>query len=104
LKHFEIVNRGSLLENIVYIELLRRGNDSVNSLKVNRDKQIDFVAIKGSLKTYYQVAEHIFTKELEEREIGNLRSIKDSYEKILLVLEEGNYVTEDGIKIINLID
>jgi predicted AAA+ superfamily ATPase len=65
---------------------------------------VDFVVIKGGIKTYFQVCESIASKAIEDREIGNLISIKDYFPKILLVLNGDSRILDNGIQIINLID
>lgn len=93
---------GFSIENIVYFELLRRG------YKVTIGKygstEVDFVAKKQGVLTYFQVTADVTAKETFEREIKPLQDIKDNYEKMILTLDRftvGNY---DGIKVINVID
>lgn len=93
---------GFSLENIVYFELLRRG------YKVNIGKcgntEIDFVAQRQGIISYYQVTADMSAEETFERELRPLKNIKDNYEKIVLTLDRftiGNY---DGIKVINALD
>jgi predicted AAA+ superfamily ATPase len=101
---FKIVNIGSLIENLVYIELLRRGYDVVIG-RLYDGREIDFIAMKFNEIIYIQVTEHIFDDEkLMQREIGNLRTIKDNRKKIVLSLYDISHETEDGIEILNLID
>ncbi len=98
-----ISDTGRILENIVYFELLRRGY-RVYIGKIG-DKEIDFIALKGEEKIYYQVSELITNEDTRKREIEALRDIGDSYPKVILttdILQIGT--TEDGIKIVNLID
>ena len=69
------------------------------------DKEVDFIALKGEEKIYYQVSELITNEDTRKREIEALRDIGDSYPKVILttdILQIGT--TEDGIKIVNLID
>ena len=99
----KVSDTGRILENIVYFELLRRGY-KVYIGKIE-DKEIDFIAIKGDDKIYYQVSEMITNEATRERELEALRVIGDSYPKVILtadVLQTGTL--DDGIKIINVID
>ncbi len=93
---------GFTIENIVYLELERRGN------KVHIGKygstEVDFVTQKEGVLTYYQVTADMTAEETFEREMRPLRNIQDNYEKIVLTLDRfstGNY---DGIKVVNVID
>lgn len=93
-------NLGHQIENVVYIELLRRGY----SVDVGdySGKEIDFVAKKGDLIQYYQVTEHI--PENSTRETDNLRFIPDGYQKIVLSLSQFDTGSIDGIEIKYLLD
>lgn len=93
---------GFSLENIVYFELLRRGY-KVNIGKVG-NTEVDFVAQKQGVITYFQVTADMSAEETFEREMRPLRDIRDNYEKIILTrdhLTVGNY---DGIQVINIMD
>ena len=92
---------GHQIENIVYLELLRRGY-RVNIGKID-EKEIDFVASKQNTKEYYQVAMTALDESVREREIDPLRKVSDNYPKYLLTLD---FITGDyeGIKQVNLID
>lgn len=93
---------GFSIENIVFFELLRRGN------KVNIGKygstEVDFVAQKQGVIVYYQVTADMTAEETFEREIRPLKEIKDNYEKIVLTLDHFSLGNYDGIKVINVID
>ena len=94
---------GRILENIVYFELLRRGyNVSVGKIG---DMEIDFIATRGEEKVYIQVSDELTNTETRERELASLQAIRDSFEKIILTMD---YIhtgtTEEGIKVIHLID
>lgn len=93
-------NLGHQIENVVYIELLRRGY-SVDMGDYS-GKEIDFVAKKGDLIQYYQVTEHI--PENSTRETDNLRFIPDGYQKIVLSLSQFDTGSIDGIEIKYLLD
>ncbi|MFZ3132480.1 MAG: ATP-binding protein [Desulfosporosinus sp.] len=92
---------GHILENIVYLELLRRGY-TVNIGKVE-DKEIDFIAVIGGDKIYYQVAASILDPATFEREIAPLKKVPDHYPKFILSMDEFP-MGEDGIKQVNIID
>jgi predicted AAA+ superfamily ATPase len=95
------VDVGHLVENIVYLELLRRGY-RVNIGKID-EKEIDFVATKQNTKEYYQVALSALDERVHERELDPLRRVSDNYPKYLLTLD---FITGDseGIQQVNLID
>jgi len=92
---------GHILENIVYLELLRRGY-TVNIGKVE-DKEIDFIAVIGGDKIYYQVAASILDPATFSREIAPLKKVPDHYPKFILSMDELP-MGEDGIKQVNIID
>lgn len=96
------VDRGHILENIVYLELIRR-DYNVYIGKVG-ETEIDFVAEKPNEKLYIQVTESIQSTETRERELRPLRMISDNYEKIVLSMDHSYINSYDGIKSINLID
>ncbi len=106
---FALTNRGfndfgKILENMTYIELLRRGY-KVQTLKVEK-KEIDFVAIKGKKKIYIQVAYTIGEENSEtfNREFGNLLKIEDHYPKIVLTLDDIIHSPVKGVKHQSIID
>lgn len=99
---FRDMDRGHALENVVYFELLRRGYD-VAVGKIG-SREIDFIAAKADKKLYVQVTENINAPETRERELGPLRQIRDNYEKIVIALECELPLTQDGIKIVKLMD
>ncbi|GAA3625467.1 ATP-binding protein [Lactobacillus hamsteri] len=93
-------NFGHQIENIVFVELLRRGyNVNVGDYS---GKEIDFVAKKGTTVEYYQVTEHL--PENSTRETDNLRFIPDGYKKIVLSLSQFDTGSVDGIPVKYLID
>lgn len=95
------VDRGHILENIVYLELIRR-DYNVYIGKVG-ETEIDFVAEKPNEKLYIQVTESVQSTETRERELRPLRMISDNYEKIVLSMDHSYINSYDGIKSINLI-
>lgn len=91
-----------ILENIVFLELLRRGYQVwVGKLG---DREIDFVATREKEKIYIQVAYLLSTPETVEREFGVLLAIPDNYPKYVLSLDTAFGNDLDGIKRLNLID
>ncbi len=97
-------NQGDIsqtLENIVYIDLIRRGYN-VN-VGVFKDKEIDFVCRKNGKKIYVQVS-YILSKESTiEREFSSLSKIEDNYPKYVISMDEID-LSRDGIKHMNIID
>ena len=96
------IDAGRILENIVYLELLRRGYD-VYVGKVD-EFEVDFVAQNGKGTTYFQVALSVRDEKTLERELRSLRAIKDHYPKILLTMDDEPEVHYDGIRRINARD
>lgn len=92
-------NIGHIVENLVFIELLRRGYDvSVGKLG---DKEIDFVAIKGKEKIYIQVSLTALDENTLKRELAPFYLVKDNYRKILITADSID-LSVDGIEHINL--
>lgn len=93
---------GHVLENIVYLELLRRGYHvaigKVGSLEV------DFVASKAERKVYYQVSASVLDDATRERELKPLEAIPDAYEKVLLTMDRTFIRDFEGIRNINIVD
>ena len=92
---------GHMLENIVYLELLRRGYD-VSVGKID-DLEVDFVAHDGKTTEYYQVAATVREESTLKRELASLQRIKDHYPKILLTLDNDPDADYDGIRRINVL-
>ena len=95
-------DRGHILENIVFLELIRR-NFKVYIGKIG-DIEVDFVAEKPNEKIYIQVTESMLSKETAVRELRPLQNIQDNYEKIILSLDRNYINSYAGIKNLNLID
>lgn len=95
-------DRGHIIENIVFLELLRR-HYRVYIGKVG-ENEIDFVAEKPEEKIYIQVTESMQSPETRQRELRPLQMIPDNYEKIILSMDRSFITSYDGIKSINLID
>ncbi len=95
-------DRGHVIENVVYLELLRRGFD-VAIGKIG-NSEIDFIATTAEQKLYIQVTESMISEDVRKRELAPLQAISDNYEKIVLSLEPGLDSSYEGIKSLNLID
>lgn len=95
-------DRGHIIENIVFLELLRR-DYRVYIGKVG-ETEVDFVAEKPNDKLYIQVTESMQSPETRERELRPLRMIQDNYEKMVLSMDRDFITSYEGIKSLNLID
>ena len=95
-------DRGHILENIVFLELIRR-HYRVYIGKIG-DTEVDFLAEKPNEKLYIQVTESLASPKTRERELRPLLSINDNYEKIILTSDRNFITSENGIKIMNVID
>lgn len=95
-------DRGHIIENIVFLELLRR-DYRVYIGKVG-ETEVDFVAEKPNDKIYIQVTESMGSPETRERELRPLRMISDNYEKIVLSMDRDYINSYDGIKSLYLVD
>lgn len=95
-------NYGHSIENIVYLELIRRGYEVY--VGKNETKEIDFVAVSKDEKLYIQVTQSLLDESTRERELAPFQNTNDFYQKIVITMDQ-NYVTNaNGIKIVNLID
>ena len=99
---YNLENYGYTIENVVYLELLRRGYQVY--VGKNDNKEIDFIAINKEERHYFQVTETLKNNITKEREISSLSATHDFYEKTIITMDQ-NYVTNtNGIRIVNLID
>lgn len=92
-------DRGRVLENIIYLELLRRHKKVFIGKWDNLE--VDFVCIEPTGLTYYQVADTTLSPETLQRELKPLQNIRDSYPKYLLTLDEDPEIDYEGIRKIN---
>lgn len=92
---------GHVIENIVYLELIRRGYTV--SIGKFGDQEVDFIAQEGRKKIYYQVAATVLDPSTYEREFRPLKKIADNYPKYVLTMDEFP-IGEDGIDQVNIID
>ena len=110
---FQDKDFGHILENIVYLELLRRGFrvsvgrvDSkvakINEKTERKSIEVDFIAKKQNVTHYYQVALNVLEPEVLKRELSSLEAIKDNYPKFLLTLDQGEGES-NGIKRLNVL-
>ena len=96
------VDLGHILENIVYIELVRRGYKVY--VGKSGDKEIDFVAENSKGVRYFQVAYTVRDKNTLERELSALESINDHYPKFILTMDVDPEVDYNGIRKMNVLD
>lgn len=102
LSGFSAYDTGSSYENIVYMELLRRGYE-VYVGKYN-DLEIDFVAVSPNERIYYQVTRSLLSEEVENRETRSLLAINDNYKKVILTMDVAYNKTIEGIEVKNIVD
>ncbi|BBM58366.1 predicted ATPase [Leptotrichia trevisanii] len=97
------IDMGHILENIIYLELLRRkGNVYVGQFDKN---EIDFVIVNSNEIEYYQVALTVLDENTLKRELDAFKNIKDNYPKYLITLDDVMVNTDyDGIKVVNALE
>ena len=93
---------GRILENVVYLELLRRGWELYIG-KID-DKELDFIAQRGGEREYYQVSLSVRDEVTLERELRPLHAVKNSYPKYLLTMDDDPPADNNGIQRINVLD
>lgn len=99
---YNLENYGHSIENVVYLELLRRGYKVYVGKCDN--KEIDFVAIKKEETRYFQVTESLSDAKTKEREVAPFYSTNDFYEKTIITTDKTYATNANGIKIVNLTD
>ncbi len=92
---------GALLENVVYIELMRRGNQVY--VGKTRTGEIDFVVMNGNERVYYQVAYYLYDQSVIDREFGAYKNIMDNSPKYVLSMDKMDF-SRDGIIHKNVVD
>jgi predicted AAA+ superfamily ATPase len=95
-------DRGTILENMVYLELLRRGY-KVYAGRAG-DLEIDFIAFKSGIPEYYQVALTALDRQTLSRELAPLEKIRDNYAKYIITLDTLSGGNDQGIITRNALD
>ena len=93
---------GHILENIVFLELLRRGYE-VHIGKIG-DAEVDFIAVNDEGVSYYQVSQTVMEEKTLRRELSSLESIHDHNPKYLLTMDFTPVISHNGIRQINVLD
>ena len=94
-------NLGHVIENIVYLQLLRLGYEV--TVGKNMSYEVDFIAVKGTLKLYFQVSLTALDDNTYKREMNSLLKISDQYPKYLITMDKLD-LSKDGVIHINLFD
>lgn len=98
---YQETDTGHILENVVYLELLRRGYETaVGKLY---QSEVDFVCTRTDEVCYYQVTESMHAGNVAERELDPLLKIKDNYPKYILTMDHPLASQQDGIQQLNLV-
>lgn len=101
--NFRQIEMTHILENIVYLELIRR--NYIVDIGKNNEKEIDFIARTYQALYYIQVSVSIEGKETKEREISAFKGLDDGYKKIVITMDNNPLIQlERGYKIINIFD
>ena len=94
-------DRGFILENIIFLELIRRGYEkTIGNINQN---DVDFVCKKRRNKIYVQVSESLLDEKTRKREFKPLLMIPDNYPKYILTMDNYDF-SQEGIKHMNIID
>lgn len=98
----QVRDTGRILENVVYLELLRREG----TVRIGRvgDQEIDFVVEGADGTKYYQVAETVSDQKTLARELLPLRNLSDNHPKYLLTMDDSDPVSHEGIMQVNVLD
>lgn len=92
---------GHLLENVFYLELIRRGYEVyIGKVDVY---EIDFIAVSQTETIYYQVALTVRDQLTLERELRPLRAVSDHFPKFIITMDEDMALNYDGIRVINAV-
>jgi predicted AAA+ superfamily ATPase len=95
-------DEGQILENVVYLELLRR-NHEVHVGRINA-KEVDFVANGNDATTYYQVSTTVRDDKTLQRELAPLQAIRDYNRRVLLTLDTAPPISHEGIQQLNVLE
>lgn len=99
--HFKQLEMTHILENIVYLELLRRGY--IVDIGKNNDKEIDFIARSHNDLYYIQVSYSLENENTKERELNSFKGLDDGYKKIVITMDENPFTKLDnGYKMLNI--
>lgn len=90
------------IENVVFIELLRRGYTV--RMGSFRDSEVDFIATRDGIVEYYQVTMTMMSPDTREREFGPLKGIRDNWRKTILTMDRLGTGSDDGVDVVNLLD
>lgn len=97
-----VLDYGSSLENIIYLELLRR--EFIVTTGRYKEWEVDFIAQKKEKRLYIQVSASITDQNTLNRELRSLKAIDDNYPKLILTMDRLPYSDLEGIRIVNIID